>query len=182
MEALRTMAPALAHDGYELVRRGERRLEFDYGYRPGWVAILVILFGRACSRSSRSTTASPSSSRPGRRRRHAPRRARARAAAVRRGVRAAQRSLVLTAGLALLDLVAELSHDVGVAERRDVTQLAPSAMSRRGAGCMICLERVLGRSAQMIRLGRASLPIRLATCSRISAISLSEPRPSRPGA
>ena len=42
--ALRTMAPALAHDGYELVRRDERRLEFDYSYRPGWVAIPVIMF------------------------------------------------------------------------------------------------------------------------------------------
>lgn len=42
--ALRTMAPALAHGGYELVGRHERRLEFDYSYRPGWVAVPVILF------------------------------------------------------------------------------------------------------------------------------------------
>jgi hypothetical protein len=42
-EALRTMAPALAHAGYELVDRGERRLTFDYAYRPGWVALPVIL-------------------------------------------------------------------------------------------------------------------------------------------
>jgi hypothetical protein len=42
--ALRTMAPALARGGYELVGRHERRLEFDYSYRPGWVAIPVILF------------------------------------------------------------------------------------------------------------------------------------------
>jgi hypothetical protein len=41
--ALRTMAPALAKGGYELVGRQERRLEFDYSYRPGWVAIPVIL-------------------------------------------------------------------------------------------------------------------------------------------
>jgi Domain of unknown function (DUF1707) len=41
--ALRTMAPALARGGYELVGRSERRLEFDYSYRPGWVAIPVIL-------------------------------------------------------------------------------------------------------------------------------------------
>ena len=41
--ALRTMAPALARDGYELVGRAERRLQFDYSYRPGWVAIPVIL-------------------------------------------------------------------------------------------------------------------------------------------
>jgi hypothetical protein len=42
-EALRTMAPALARSGYELVSRGERRLEFVYDYRPGWVALPVIL-------------------------------------------------------------------------------------------------------------------------------------------
>jgi hypothetical protein len=42
--ALRTMAPALARGGYELVGRHERRLEFDYSYRPGWVAVPVILF------------------------------------------------------------------------------------------------------------------------------------------
>ena len=41
---------------------------------------------------------------------------------------------------------------------------------------MILPERVLGRSsAQMIRLGRASLPIRSATCSRISSTSSSVP-------
>ena len=41
---------------------------------------------------------------------------------------------------------------------------------------MILPERVLGRSsAQTIRFGRASLPIRLATCSRSSAISSSSP-------
>jgi hypothetical protein len=38
------MAPALARGGYELVGRHDRRLEFDYSYRPGWVAIPVILF------------------------------------------------------------------------------------------------------------------------------------------
>ena len=48
----------------------------------------------------------------------------------------------------------------------------PSAMSRSSRR-MILPERVLGRSsAQMMRLGRASLPIRLATCSRISPIEL----------
>jgi hypothetical protein len=41
--ALRTMAPALARGGYELVARDGRRLEFDYAYRPGWVALPVIL-------------------------------------------------------------------------------------------------------------------------------------------
>jgi hypothetical protein len=41
-EALRTMAPALGHAGYELVARSERRLTFDYSYRPGWVALPVI--------------------------------------------------------------------------------------------------------------------------------------------
>jgi hypothetical protein len=41
-EALRTMAPALGRAGYELVDRGERRLTFDYSYRPGWVALPVI--------------------------------------------------------------------------------------------------------------------------------------------
>ena len=40
--ALRTMAPALARAGYELVNRDERRLTFDYSYRPGWVALPVI--------------------------------------------------------------------------------------------------------------------------------------------
>ena len=41
---------------------------------------------------------------------------------------------------------------------------------------MILPERVFGRSsAQMMRLGRASLPIRCATCSRISATSSSVP-------
>ena len=41
---------------------------------------------------------------------------------------------------------------------------------------MILPERVLGRSsAQMMRFGRASLPIRLATCSRISGSSSSSP-------
>ena len=38
------MVPALARGGYELVRRGDRRLEFDYAYRPGWVAVPVLLF------------------------------------------------------------------------------------------------------------------------------------------
>jgi hypothetical protein len=42
-EALRTMAPALARAGYELVHREELRLEFDYAYRPGWVAVPIIL-------------------------------------------------------------------------------------------------------------------------------------------
>ena len=42
-------------------------------------------------------------------------------------------------------------------------------------------ERVFGRSsAQMMRLGRANLPIRLATCSRISSTSSSEPSPASP--
>jgi hypothetical protein len=41
--ALRTLAPALARGGYELVTRDERRLEFDYTYRPGWVAIPIVL-------------------------------------------------------------------------------------------------------------------------------------------
>ena len=46
----------------------------------------------------------------------------------------------------------------------------PSAMSRNSRR-MILPERVFGRSsAQMIRFGRASLPIRLATCSRSSWI------------
>ena len=40
---LGTMAPALAGGGYELVDRGERRLVFDYAYRPGWVAIPCVL-------------------------------------------------------------------------------------------------------------------------------------------
>jgi Domain of unknown function (DUF1707) len=42
--ALRTMAPALGRSGYALVARAERRLEFDYEYRPGWIAIPIILF------------------------------------------------------------------------------------------------------------------------------------------
>jgi len=42
--ALRSMAPALAGGGYELVDRGERRLQFEYAYRPGWVAVPVLLF------------------------------------------------------------------------------------------------------------------------------------------
>ena len=41
--ALATMAPALAHGGYELVERDDSRLVFDYAYRPGWVAIPCIL-------------------------------------------------------------------------------------------------------------------------------------------
>ena len=41
--ALRSLAPALASGGYELVERADRRLEFDYSYRPGWVAIPIIL-------------------------------------------------------------------------------------------------------------------------------------------
>jgi hypothetical protein len=41
---------------------------------------------------------------------------------------------------------------------------------------MILPERVFGRSsAQITRLGRASLPIRLATCSRMSPIIASSP-------
>jgi hypothetical protein len=36
-------ARALAHAGYELVHRGELRLEFHYSYRPGWVVVPVIL-------------------------------------------------------------------------------------------------------------------------------------------
>jgi hypothetical protein len=43
-EATQAIAPALARAGYELVERGERRLAFDYSYRPGWVALPVILF------------------------------------------------------------------------------------------------------------------------------------------
>jgi hypothetical protein len=42
--ALRSMAPALARGGYALVHREPRRLEFEYAYRPGWVALPVILF------------------------------------------------------------------------------------------------------------------------------------------
>ena len=42
--ALRTMAPALARAGYELVDREDRRMWFDYAYRPGWVVVPVILF------------------------------------------------------------------------------------------------------------------------------------------
>ena len=46
---------------------------------------------------------------------------------------------------------------------------------------MILPERVLGRSsAQMIRLGRASLPIRLATVSLISETNSSDPSASSP--
>ncbi len=41
--ALTTMAPALARAGYELVDREERRMWFDYAYRPGWVVVPVIL-------------------------------------------------------------------------------------------------------------------------------------------
>ena len=56
----------------------------------------------------------------------------------------------------------------------------PSAMSRSRRR-MILPERVLGRSPdQMMRLGRASLPIFLATCSRISSTSSSEPSSSSP--
>ena len=51
----------------------------------------------------------------------------------------------------------------------------PSAMSFSNRR-MILPERVLGRSsAQMMRLGRASLPMRIATCSRISPTSASVP-------
>ena len=42
--ALRSMAPALARGGYALVGRESRRLVFEYAYRPGWVALPVILF------------------------------------------------------------------------------------------------------------------------------------------
>ena len=42
--ALRSMVPALARGGYELVKRSDRRLEFDYAYRPGWVAVPILLF------------------------------------------------------------------------------------------------------------------------------------------
>ena len=41
--AMRSMVPALARGGYELVSRLERRLEFDYAYRPGWVVLPVLL-------------------------------------------------------------------------------------------------------------------------------------------
>jgi hypothetical protein len=41
-EALRTIAPAMARAGYELVDRTERRLTFGYSYRPGWVVLPVI--------------------------------------------------------------------------------------------------------------------------------------------
>ena len=107
--ALRTMAPALAHDGYELVRRDERRLEFDYGYRPGWVAIPVILFpgpgllALLIKEHDRVAVEFEPAAGGGTRlvvHGRAPRRcgARSRSSA----------PLVLTAGLALLDLVAEL--------------------------------------------------------------------------
>jgi hypothetical protein len=42
-QALTTLAPALARGGYELVERDKHRLAFDYSYRPGWVAIPIIL-------------------------------------------------------------------------------------------------------------------------------------------
>ena len=46
---------------------------------------------------------------------------------------------------------------------------------------MILPERVLGRSsAQMMRLGRASLPIFLPTCSAISFSRSSSPSPASP--
>jgi len=41
--ALRTIAPALARDGYELVARAERRLEFDYSFRPRWTLAVAVL-------------------------------------------------------------------------------------------------------------------------------------------
>jgi hypothetical protein len=41
--ALRTMVPALARAGYELAGRDDRRLVFDFAYRPGWV-VLPVLF------------------------------------------------------------------------------------------------------------------------------------------
>ena len=62
-----------------------------------------------------------------------------------------------------------LSCSITAGSRSVVTSPSsrPSAMSRSSRR-MILPERVLGRSsAQMIRFGRASLPIRSATCSRI---------------
>jgi len=44
LAALRSMVPALARGGYELVSRSDRRLEFDYAYRPGWTAVPILLF------------------------------------------------------------------------------------------------------------------------------------------
>lgn len=41
--ALRTMVPALADGGYELVQRDAHRLAFSYAYRPGWVVLPVVL-------------------------------------------------------------------------------------------------------------------------------------------
>ena len=78
-------------------------------------------------------------------------------------------------GLALLDLPSSCAITSGSRSVVTSPSSRPSAMSRSSRR-MILPERVLGRSsAQMMRLGRASLPILLATCSRISSTSSSSP-------
>ena len=42
-EALRLLAPALVGGGCRLTARDEHRLELEYSYRPGWVALPIIL-------------------------------------------------------------------------------------------------------------------------------------------
>src|SRR3954453_16413387 len=77
-------------------------------------------------------------------------------------------------GLELLHPVLELRGHVGIAQGGHITQLAALGDVPQQAAHMILPERVLGRSsAQMMRLGRAILPIRLATVSPISPSSSS---------
>ena len=40
--AVRHIAPSLNRQRYELVERTGTRLGFSYGYRPGWVWVLVV--------------------------------------------------------------------------------------------------------------------------------------------
>ena len=90
-------------------------------------------------------------------------------------------TVILRSGrVPLLDLALELLHHVGVAQRGDVAELAAlgdvaeqAAHDLAGTGP--------GRSpAQMMRFGRANLPMREATRSWISSISASVPSSSTP--
>ena len=79
-------------------------------------------------------------------------------------------------------LIRPSSWAITPGSRRVVTSPSsrPSAMSRSSRRMILPL-RVLGRSpAQMILLGRANLPMRAATRSRISSTSASEPSSSVP--
>ena len=69
--------------------------------------------------------------------------------------------------LALGHLCMQLLHDVGVAQGADVAELAALGDVAQEAAYDLARARFGSSSVQTMRLGRASLPMLVATCSRI---------------